>query len=161
MIIDIRAINESESLFISGTINEDIWELQDSDLVQPAGQLKYSGDASIISGELLVTGDFSAKFTFQCTHCLVLFEKTISLSNHSLLAPIEGKSTIDLTNALREDILLALPDFTKCDQGDDENRTCPASGDYIESLNARNNGEDTTNSPPSKQWEALDNFNID
>ena len=35
MIIDIRAINESESLFISGTINEDIWELQDSDLVQP------------------------------------------------------------------------------------------------------------------------------
>ena len=85
MIIDIRAINESESLFISGTINEDIWELQDSDLVQPKGQLKYSGDASIVSGELLVTGDFSAKFTFQCTHCLVLFEKTISLNNHSLL----------------------------------------------------------------------------
>ena len=109
----------------------------------------------------MVTGDFSAKFTFQCTHCLVLFEKTIFLNNHSLLTPIEGKSTIDLTNALREDILLALPDFTKCDQGDDENRTCPASGDYIESLNARNNGEDTTNSPPSKQWEALDNFNID
>ena len=143
------------------TINEDIWELQDSDLVQPKGQLKYSGDASIVSGELLVTGDFSAKFTFQCTHCLVLFEKTISLNNHSLLAPIEGKSTIDLTNALREDILLALPNFTKCDQGDEITEPCPASGDFIESLNAQNNGKDPTNPLPAKQWEALDKFNID
>ena len=85
MIIDIRAINESESLFISGTINEDIWELQDSDLVQPKGQLKYSGDASIVSGELLVTGDFSAKFTFQCTHCLVYSKKRyLSIITHFL-----------------------------------------------------------------------------
>ena len=79
MIIDIRAINESESLFISGTINEDIWELQDSDLVQPTGQLKYSGDASIVSGELLVTGDFSAKFTFS-VHTLLSFIRKNDIS---------------------------------------------------------------------------------
>ena len=161
MIIDIRAISKSESLFMSGEISEDIWEFQDSDLIKPAGQLIYEAEASVVSEELLVRGDFSAKFTFECTHCLVLFKKTIKLKNHSILTPIEGKLTIDLTNALREDIILALPNFTKCDQGDEITEPCPASGDFIESLNAQNNGEDPTNPLPSKQWEALDKFNID
>ena len=161
MIIDIRAISKSESLFMSGEISEDLWKFQDSDLIKPAGQLIYEAEASIVSGELLVRGDFSVRFTFECTHCLVLFKKTIMLKNHSILTPIEGKVTIDLTNALREDILLALPNFTKCDEGDDKTEPCPASSDFIESLNAQNNGEDPTNPPPSKQWEALDKFNID
>ena len=58
MIIDIRAISKSESLFMSGEISEDIWEFQDSDLIKPAGQLIYEAEASIVSGELLVRGDF-------------------------------------------------------------------------------------------------------
>ena len=90
-----------------------------------------------------------------------LFEKTINLDNHSVLTAIEGNSTIDLTNALREDIILALPNFLKCDQGDEKNEPCPASGKFSEGLNAGNSGEESTNDAPSKQWEALDQFNID
>jgi uncharacterized metal-binding protein YceD (DUF177 family) len=161
MIIDTRAINKSESLVIRGSINEDIWELEESDLVKPSGPLNYSVEASIIGEDLLVRGDFSIKFTFQCSHCLDLFEKTINLNNHSLLSSIEGNSTIDLTNALREDILLALPNFPKCDQGDGKDDPCPASGKFTDGLNAENNGEKSENEPPSKQWEALDQFNID
>ena len=161
MIIDIRDINESESLVIRGSLNEDIWQLEDSDLLKPSGGLNYDAEASIVGEDLLVRGDFSSKFTFQCTHCLDLFEKTINLDNHSVLTAIEGNSTIDLTNALREDIILALPNFLKCDQGDEKNEPCPASGKFSEGLNAGNSGEESTNDAPSKQWEALDQFNID
>ena len=72
MIIDIRAISKSESLFMSGEISEDVWKFQDSDLIKPAGQLIYEAEASIVSGELLVRGDFSVRFPCECTHCLVL-----------------------------------------------------------------------------------------
>ena len=51
--------------------------------------------------------------------------------------------------------------FLKCDQGDEKNEPCPASGKFSEGLNAGNSGEESTNDAPSKQWEALDQFNID
>ena len=161
MIIDIRAISKSESLFMSGEISEDIWEFQDSDLIKPAGQLIYEAEASIVSGELLVRGDFSTKFTFECTHCLVLFKKTIKLKNHSILIPIEGKLTIDLTNALREDIILALPNFPNCEEGEEKNRKCPASGKFAPQSDFEETGNEKTEKSSLKDWEELNKLNFD
>ena len=48
MIIDIRAISKSESLFMSGEISEDVWKFQDSDLIKPAGQLIYEAEACLL-----------------------------------------------------------------------------------------------------------------
>ena len=118
---DTRAIPENESLVIEGQIVEDIWQLSDADILKMAGPLDYKVTASIISENLLVRGDFVAPFTSQCTHCLDIFKFSVNLTEHSLLLPIEGNSTIDLTNSIREDIILALPNFPNCEEGEEKN----------------------------------------
>jgi uncharacterized protein len=53
----------------------------------------------------------------------------VRLSEHSLLVSLEKLTLIDLTDALREDIILALPDFPHCDKGDNT-QDCPARGKF-------------------------------
>lgn len=161
MTIDIRAISENESLVIEGEIIEDIWQLSESDILKIAEPLKYKVTASIVAENLLVRGDFTAPFISQCSHCLDTFKFSVNLTDHSLLFPIEGNSTIDLTNSIREDILLALPNFPNCEEGEENNRKCPASGKF--------NTEDAFGKIKTKEsqktslkdWEELNKLNLD
>ena len=159
--IDTRTIPENESLVIEGQIVEDIWQLSDSDILRMAGPLEYKVTASIVSENLLVRGDFTAPFTSQCTHCLDIFKFLINLTKHSLLLPIEGNSTIDLTNSIREDILLALPNFPNCEEGEENNRKCPASGKFAPQSDFEEIEDKETKKPFLKDWEELNKLNLD
>ena len=161
MTIDTRAIPENESLVIEGQIIEDIWQLSDADILKMAGPLDYKVTASIISENLLVRGDFVAPFTSQCTHCLDIFKFSVNLTEHSLLLPIEGNSTIDLTNSIREDIILALPNFPNCEEGEEKNRKCPASGKFAPQSDFEETGNEKTEKSSLKDWEELNKLNFD
>jgi uncharacterized metal-binding protein YceD (DUF177 family) len=145
MTIDTRAIPENESLVIKGNIVDDIWELSESDIVKSAGPLEFKVAASIVDENLLVRGDFLAPFTSQCPHCLDTFKFSVNLTEHSLLLPIEGNSTIDLTNSIREE----------------NNRKCPASGKF----NTEGDFEEIETKEAKKSllkdWEELNKLNLD
>jgi len=161
MTIDTRIIPENESLVIEGNVVKDIWQLSESDIVKSAGPLEFKVTASIVDENLLVRGDFAAPFTSECPHCLDTFKFLVNLTAHSLLLPIEGNSTIDLTNSIREDIILALPNFPNCEEGEENNRKCPAIGKFntegdFEEIETKESKESLL-----KNWEELNKLNLD
>ena len=54
----------------------------------------------------------------------------IDLPDHVLEVPLENGGAIDLTSWLREDMLLALPTFPRCETGNVTPRQCPAEGRF-------------------------------
>lgn len=126
MKIEVRDIPE-EGLHLEGDIQEDIFQLKPSD-AQPVGPLHYELDVSIISDSILVQGTLRSTFRMECVRCLEPFEQTLEREEFAHSEPIEGRSTIDLTDPIREDILLVLPIHPHCEAG--TNRECPAANRF-------------------------------
>lgn len=127
MIIEIREIPE-EGIRLAGEIEEDIFGLDEKD-PKLAGPISYDFFVSLVSGTLLVQGAVSANFEVNCVRCLDPFTQQVALPDCIFNEPIEGRATIDLTDSIREDILLALPIHPHCEQGNPP-KDCPMSGKF-------------------------------
>ena len=155
--LDTREIPE-EGLALEGEITDDIFQLPEGDSVSPAGPVTYKARAYLIDGDLVVEGDFSASFEAECVRCLEKFVLAVKLQAHELTENLENPTEADLTQALREDILLALPAYPHCEEGKIP-RKCPAEGQF-----------DTSERPPIEDetgesggdapnpWAELDNI---
>lgn len=133
MIVQIREIPD-EGLHLQGESQKDIFELNEEG-VSVAGPMKYDLQATIPGDSLLVMGEVSAPFELRCSRCLESFEQTISVPEFTFCEPVEGRATIDLTDSIREDILLALPIHPHCEDGTPP-RECQAAGLFEESEHA-------------------------
>ena len=128
LVIDTREIPE-EGRHLSGELPGSVFELDESDSIRPDGPVKYDCNVSRVSDMLLAIGTFEAVFQLQCVRCLESFRYPVILTGHALEEELENKPITDLTNRLREDILLALPAYPRCDEGP-EARQCPAQGQF-------------------------------
>ncbi len=126
--IDTREIPE-DGRQISGEISAGVFGLGEKDTVRPAGPVRYDCHISRVTGTLLAMGSFEAAFELQCVRCLEWFPFPVKMDHHALEEALENKPIIDLTNTLREDILLALPAYPRCDEGP-QARECPAQGRF-------------------------------
>ena len=163
--IDTRSIPADESLLIKAVVDEDIFQLPKDDLQQPKGPLSIEAEASVVTGNLLVRGDFRQTFGLVCSRCSEPFDFEVKLEDHSLLSPLGNEALIDLTDDLREDILLALPGFPHCDAvpptGSGPQRKCPAAGSFqpegeFEALDPESDEVETPN-----DWGELDQIKFD
>jgi len=121
--IDLREVPES-GLRLTGEVPRDVFDVGDPHL-RPASALLYDCELSITGETLLVVGDFEAAFELECARCGTPFVYRLQLSGHTIQEELENRAILDLTNTLREDILLALPAYPHCDEGPDA-RPCPA-----------------------------------
>ena len=125
---DLREIPD-EGLALNGEISENIFELPATERIRPILPLSYQARAYIIEGELTIEGDFQAEFELECSRCLKSFVFQVKLQAHELTENLENPTEADLTQALREDILLALPVYPHCEEGKIP-RKCPAEGKF-------------------------------
>lgn len=163
--IDTRKIPENGSLQLEGSLDGDILNLPEDDPAQPTSPLNYKANASLVSDSLLLRGDFSITFKLQCVRCAQPFTYGVLLAEHAILAPIETGCLIDLTDALREDIILALPSFPRCDEGSpgdpQGSRECPAAGSFEAEDSFAPLDPEKDESVGSDSWGALDNLKLD
>ncbi len=163
--LDLRTVPDDETLLIEGELAGDIFGLGADDPAAPEGPLRYRAEASVVSGELLVRGRFEQVFRFVCGRCLEPFPLAVVLEDHSLLVPVGDRAVIDLTEPLREDILLALPSFPRCDaalpDGSPSPRECSASGEFSSDSGFRPLDPEQGEGGESGGWEALDQLQID
>jgi len=152
--LDTRKIPD-EGLALEGEISDDIFEIPKEDGISPVGATRYSARAYIIEGELHVEGDFEADFELECSRCLEKFVFPVKLQGHNLTENLENPTEADLTGALREDILLALPSYPHCEEGKTP-RKCPAEGKF-ETTN-RAPAVEESSEEPTNQWAELDNL---
>jgi len=171
MILDLVRLKQ-DNLYLEGEYTEDIFELEANDFIRSAGKVCYQLEASLQEESLLLSGSVSSSFQAQCTGCLLNFSLPVHLENYYLLHEFEGgkkEATIDLTDRIREDILLALPGYPRCDKhGVDGEQTNPCSvkthlqqlgSDREDSQDQSNNTENGNNTGNSGKWDALDALN--
>ncbi len=103
-----------EGRHIEGEDPKEVLLLEDG-LVEPCAPLAYSLDIGLSEGGVFATGTLRTAFKMACVSCLEGFEMPVTLENFACQADLEGREVVDLTEALREDILLALPAHPHCD----------------------------------------------
>jgi uncharacterized metal-binding protein YceD (DUF177 family) len=83
--------------------------------VQPVGPVRYSLDVGLSGGGLWATGTLGVDLQLQCVKCLEDFRYPAEVKDFACQVELTGAETVDLTEPMREDILLALPAHPHCD----------------------------------------------
>ena len=148
--LELSEISE-DGLHLEGSLPSLIFDIDPADAL-PLGPLDYRLDL-LVSGDLvLVTGMIGARFQRECVRCLEKFEEPVELDPYTAEIEIEGGATINLTERLREDILLSLPAYPHCDTSSD-GRKCPAAGRFESSDTSEEDEDDQP--PPPGAWDTL------
>ena len=101
-------------LHLEGEETRDILELQDA-LMRPLSAVRYALDVGLSEGGLFATGSLSVDMELECVRCLNRFPFTVEVLDFALQIELGTSETVDLTEEIREDILLALPPHPHCD----------------------------------------------
>lgn len=127
--IDVRSL-PGDGRRIQGRMPASFFALAEGDLVRAVSPLSYDLEIRRDGSDLLVHGEVSATFNLQCGRCTERFDFRIDQPDYSLEVPVENEMTIDLTEPIREDILLALPSYPRCEDGNVDPHPCPAEGKF-------------------------------
>jgi len=153
--IDLRSFPEGGK-DISGQETPAFFALDEKDPIQPVSPLKYDLHLERDGNDLLVSGRLEATFSLECGACLERFEHRVELPDYASEVEIEKDGTINLTDTIREDTLLALPSYPRCEDGNVRPRQCPAEGRFEPVLETA--AEEPQSAGPGV-WEALNKLN--
>ena len=113
----------------------------DEEFVKAFGGVRYRLSLQVFGTELLVRGHLEQDFDLVCSRCGKDFDDTIKVDDFTQSYEIGEKTPeVDLTEDVRESIILALPTYPVCDE------TCPG----VEQKAAM---------PEDDRWGVLDNLN--
>ena len=92
----------------------------DEEFVKPFGGVRYRLKAQLFGSELLVRGHLEQDFELVCSRCGKDFDDTVVVDDFTVSREIDAKAPeADLTDEIRESIILALPTYPVCSE------TCP------------------------------------
>ena len=92
----------------------------DEEFVHPFGGVRYELKVQAFGSELLVRGRLEQDFDLVCSRCGKDFDDTVKVEDFTVSVEIDPKNPeVDLTEELRESIILNLPTYPVCDE------TCP------------------------------------
>jgi uncharacterized metal-binding protein YceD (DUF177 family) len=97
-------------------------DLHDED-VKPISPVRYALDVGLSGGGLFATGRVGVDMRLHCVTCLEAFEFPLTVNDFACQVELTGAETVDLTEPVREDILLALPAHPHCDWNGE--KVCP------------------------------------
>jgi uncharacterized protein len=156
LMIDLASLPEEGRCF-SGELPQEIFDLPAGD-AQAVGPLEYELWVQRFGSELLLTGSLAAPFEFTCVRTLHSFIQTIRLDAAAVSIEIENEGELDVTEALREEVLIHFPVDPRCEEGD-EPQQCEIDSRY---LSVDKPAEDELPTPPRAEgddrWSALDNL---
>lgn len=79
------------------------------------GPVHYSLDIGLSDSGLFATGTLGVDLERECVNCLEKFTYPLRIEDFAMQMELGGEETVDLTPQAREDILLALPHYPRCD----------------------------------------------
>lgn len=109
----------SEGVALQGELDRSVFDLKDQ-LAEPSSPLRYDLRATVADGCLLLQGRLEAEFELSCGHTLERFSHTVRLDPYLESVELENGEFIDLTDQLRDDILLALPAYPRAPGSEEE-----------------------------------------
>lgn len=152
--IDPRNVPLEGRHLVGSLLAGEFFGLPPGDPIKPTGSVDYDLHAARDDDDLIVTGSLNARFVLECVRCLEAFDHLATLDPYKLEIPIENDQIIDLTEVIREDILLSLPSYPRCEDGNVSPRECSAEGRFDAG------SHEPIAKPPSESstgvWDALD-----
>ena len=118
----------------------------------PTTPVSYSLDIGLSDGGLFATGKIGVDVECSCVGCLERFSLPLKVNDFAIQVELTGADEIDLTEPIREDILLALPAHPRCDWSGE--RECPGVNRQAEPSSSQ--ADDSS----SDAWSALDQLKI-
>lgn len=116
MIIELEKIPE-QGLRYTGQEPGEILGLDEDPVFSSAGPIRYQLYAQIVDEMLIVRGTVSAEIRAECARCTQIFSTTVVDSGFLRdYSEILGVEKLDITESLREAIILELPHFPLCDE---------------------------------------------
>ena len=110
----------------------------DEAFVKPFGGVRYRLNLQVFGTELLVRGHLEQDFDLVCARCGKDFDTTVKVDDYTISYEVDEKDPeVDLTEDLRESIILTLPTYPVCDEA------CPGI-------------KQKTEMPKDDRWGALD-----
>jgi len=103
-----------EGLHLEGEDPASILDLNDP-MVHPESGVRYSLDIGLSGGGLFATGKLAVDLGVECVTCLKKFTYPLRIDDFAAQIELDGLEMVDLTDQVREDILLALPPYPHCD----------------------------------------------
>lgn len=157
LLIKLENLPEDGAKELKGELGPEFFDLPQGD-ARPVGPLSYDLTVQRFESELFVSGKISAPFEFTCVRTLSPFVKTISIEDYSTSIDVGDQQVVDISNELREEIILAFPAYPRCDMAD-EPMPCELNSLYLgidkhpkEELNTSR-----TDGTPGV-WDALDSL---
>jgi len=145
-----------EGHLLAGTQPSSFFDLAANDAIQCVSPLIYSLTVLRDGHDVIITGQLSAEFEFECGRCLERFRYLAEIPDYQGEVTIETiGEIIDLTDSIREDILLSLPSYPRCEDGNVLLRECPAQGRFDAASNSESG---STASQDAGVWDVLDQF---
>ena len=142
---------------LSGELDKTIFDLPKGD-AQATGPLIYDLWAQKFESELLLTGSISATFEFTCVVTLKKFIQTMNIPSAAISLETGHSNQMDVTEALREEILLEFPTDPRCDEGDIP-EPCEMDSRYLAVDKSLDNDlSPASHNEGSDQWSALNDL---
>ena len=114
MLIELSRLAPAGSVF-KGEHPAAILELEHDPLIRAEKPVKYDLAARLVSHEVLVQGRVSAEIDVKCARCAEFFSTLVEDSSFLCTYEIEpGQDSLDITEDIREAILLLVPAFPVC-----------------------------------------------
>ena len=153
MIIDIAKLKEEPAAF-QGAEPEDLLQLEAAAIARPAGPVSYDLLAQLAGRELVVQGTLTVPLECTCGRCAENFSTSLTISDFLRDFDLsDGRDSVDLTDDLREEVLLHLPNFPVCSS--DCRGRCPRCG---RNLNLGRCG--CRARPQDLRWSGLDGLKL-
>lgn len=115
LIVDLGRLDGGRTSHEEGLLDQALLELDDLEQLRPAGPLAYCLDAELLpGGELLVRGTLTLRSDCVCSRCGGDFAADFGVDDYCETFEVQGLETLDLTDSVRESIILALPSYPLC-----------------------------------------------
>lgn len=155
LIIPLEDFPETGRRF-KGELDGSVFGIDDTGVVS-CGSLYYELEVQLYDTEMVVRGYASAPFRLCCDRCLREFEYEAEAESLTLSFDVAGKAEQDITPELREEVILGLPDYPKCELVGQECEINDNFGDFRLDKDPYSGVNSATPSGKSV-WDALDDF---
>ena len=145
-----------EGLRLCGEADGALFSIDDTG-AKSVSPLSYEFEAHLYDTELVIQGNLYATFRLRCDRCLEEFDYEVELEDITLSYDVKGKLEADLTEDLREEVLLELPGYPKCELSGLKCKINDIIGDFRLDKDPQTGVECPAPSGQSV-WDALDQF---
>lgn len=150
---------ESDQSTLKGEIKTDIFQIENDADIRSIGPISCDLTTSVEGEYLIVEGKITCPSHLRCVGCLEDFPYLWGSDEYHAEIEIENDKRIDLTEYIRDDILLKIPNYPRCTDGEQPDRICPINGPFsFESKGEASSSDQNEGNQPPDVWDALENL---